>query len=136
MSFSVKAPATTQKIIGNVGDKRLNTPVRLIERDADEGVRVVTNSLVDGDRCFLTRNFEFHFRNFDRPSGGPCVGRFPPEIHDRRPGALAVRARDHGSAAEKSGCQRVLPRDRVRGMKKPRAPGFSRNFNPAGAGFP
>lgn len=27
---------------------------------------VVTDSLVDGDQCFLTWNFEFYFRNFDR----------------------------------------------------------------------
>jgi predicted NAD/FAD-binding protein len=33
------------KIVSQIGDKRLNTPVRLIERDA-EGVRVVTDSQV------------------------------------------------------------------------------------------
>jgi predicted NAD/FAD-binding protein len=33
------------KIVSRIGDKRLNTPVRLIERDAD-GVRVVTDSQV------------------------------------------------------------------------------------------
>ncbi len=27
---------------------------------------VVTDSIVDGDQCFLTWNFEFHFRRFDR----------------------------------------------------------------------
>lgn len=27
---------------------------------------VVTDSLVDGNQCFLTWNFEFYFRNFDR----------------------------------------------------------------------
>ncbi len=26
---------------------------------------VVTDSLVDGDQCFLSWNFEFHFKNFD-----------------------------------------------------------------------
>ena len=26
---------------------------------------VVTESIVDGDQCFLTWNFEFHFGNFD-----------------------------------------------------------------------
>ena len=29
---------------------------------------VVTESIVDGNQCFLTWNFEFHFKNFDHTS--------------------------------------------------------------------
>lgn len=42
--FTVKGGARNyvEKIVANIADKRLNTPVRLVERDAD-GVRVITD---------------------------------------------------------------------------------------------